>query len=166
MALTYKKLAFAEHYLTLWDAAKAARAAGYAHASARQQGQRLLTNDDVKAYIATRLQELKIEADEVITRLTRHARGSMADFITITHGEPIFDWERAKGSGALDLVKKYKVDKDGAVSIELYDAQAALVQLGKMHHLFVERTEISVPEGLTVRFVWDDDGDNSGHESD
>lgn len=42
-------------------------------------------------------------------------------------------------AGKLGLVKKYTVDKEGKISIELYDAQAALVKLGEAHGIFRDR---------------------------
>lgn len=55
------------------------------------------------------------------------------------------DLMEAGRRGKLGLVKKYALDEDtGKVSIELYDAQAALIALGKHRNLFVERQEVSV----------------------
>lgn len=45
----------------------------------------------------------------------------------------------------LHLIKKYSIDDKGKVTIELYDAQAALALIGKRHGLFVERQEQGKP---------------------
>jgi phage terminase small subunit len=50
----------------------------------------------------------------------------------------------------LHLVKKYSLDEKGRVSIELYDAQAALALLGKHHRLFVDRTEHTGAGGAPI----------------
>lgn len=72
---------------------------------------------------------------------------------TVTRSVARLDLLAAGAAGKLGLVKKYAVDKDGKESIELYDAQAALQLLGKTHRLFVDRQELSGPNGeaITVR---------------
>ena len=46
-----KKLKFAQSYLLTFNATQSAIEAGYAEDSARQQGSRLLTNDDIVAFL-------------------------------------------------------------------------------------------------------------------
>lgn len=55
-----------------------------------------------------------------------------------------------QGADKLSLIKKYTLDDKGKVSIELYDAHAAAVDIGKMHGLFVDRHEVSGPDGGPV----------------
>lgn len=55
----------------------------------------------------------------------------------------------------LGLIKKYSIDKDGKVAIELYDAQAALGLIGKHHRLFVERTELTGKDGEALFKVYE-----------
>lgn len=144
--LTAKQRAFVEHYLQCWNATEAARRAGYSAKTARQQAARLLSNVYVQAEIAGRIGELKASADEVLLRLASHSRGSMEDFIS---GESI-DLDKARQRGKLHLVKKFKVTTttDGEsfethrVELELYDAQAATVQLARILGQFIERIEI------------------------
>lgn len=144
-----KRSAFIEHYLRCWNGAEAARLAGYAERSARQTAHELLTKSDIQDAIAQRLADLQASADEVLTRLTDHARGSMADFVDVSPlGEPVINLTEAKTAGKLHLLKKIKTTKkvsgetvEKSVEIELYDAQSALVQLGRHHRLFVDRVE-------------------------
>lgn len=49
--MTERQRRFCEHYAECSNAAEAARRAGYAQNTARSQGQRLLTKDDIQAYI-------------------------------------------------------------------------------------------------------------------
>jgi hypothetical protein len=63
---------------------------------------------------------------------------------TVKRAVARLDLLEAGRRGRLSLVKKYSLDDDGKVSIELYDAQAALALLGKARNLFVERQELSV----------------------
>ena len=57
-AMNEKQRRFAEYYAANPNATEAARAAGYSERTARSQGQRLLTNDDIQEYI----KELQAEA--------------------------------------------------------------------------------------------------------
>lgn len=150
MTLTHKQQAFIEHYLQCWVGAEAARRAGYSVKSARDAASRLLTDADIQAGITRRLDELKASADEVITRLTDHARGTMEDFIAINRdGTASIDLVAAQTANRLHLIKKMKSKhrrlKDGETEIEneieLYDAQNALVQLGRHHKLFTDKIE-------------------------
>ena len=50
-AMNEKQRRFAEHYAANPNATEAARVAGYSDRTARSQGQRLLTNDDIQEYI-------------------------------------------------------------------------------------------------------------------
>lgn len=150
MELSKKQEAFVEHYLRVWNAAEAARLAGYSKKTARQQGSRLLTDVDIAAAVAARLAELKMSADEVLTRLADIARGDMADFVSLDRdGEPLLNLNAARDTNKLKLVKKFKRTRrtfgemvETQVEIELYDAQAALNTLGKHHRLFAERVEL------------------------
>lgn len=83
MGLSTKQIAFVEYYLTHWNATKAATDAGYSERSARSIGSENLTKPDIQEAIAARLAELTMSADEVLTRLSGHARGSLEDFLQI-----------------------------------------------------------------------------------
>ena len=54
-------------------------------------------------------------------------------------GARVVDFEKARAAGRTQLVKKVKRHKDGALEIELYDAQAALVHIGRHLGLFADR---------------------------
>lgn len=146
-ALSNKQQAFVEHYLICFSATEAARRAGYSAKTANTQGPRLLANVGIKTAIARRIGELKATADEVFIRLTAHSRSTLENFIT-TNGD--IDLQAAREAGKLHLVKKIKrtTRTDDAnhlyttVELELHDAQAATVQLGKLLGMFVERVEV------------------------
>jgi phage terminase small subunit len=57
--------------------------------------------------------------------------------------------EAAK-AGKLHLIKSMK-DTRWGISVELYDAQAALALLGKHHGLFVDRQEITGKDGIPLK---------------
>lgn len=83
MALNQRQVTFCEEYIKTSNATKAAIAAGYSERSARNQGMRLMTNDDIAAYIKARLDEINAEqiasTDEVMRFFTSVMRGTEKD---------------------------------------------------------------------------------------
>jgi hypothetical protein len=140
--LTDKQRVFVEEYLTCWNAAEAARRAGYPEASARQIGSENLSKPDIRALIDQRMKEKAMSADEVLARLNDHATADMNDFITITGRGFRYDLARAKREGKLHLIRKIVKGKQGT-AVELVDQQAALIQIAKIHRLLVDRVEHS-----------------------
>lgn len=161
MAVSAKQQAFIEAYLRCWNGYQAAIDAGYAENTARHQASRLLSYDNIQEAIQARLAELKMGADEVLTRLTAHARGSMAPFIRRDTDGDLYGFDLSE-TQPLHLLKKASVtrrrqkdDKDDlviveTVTIELYDAQAALALLGRHHKLFADRTELTGKDGAPI----------------
>jgi phage terminase small subunit len=154
--LTNKERAFIEHYLQCWNASDAARRAGYSSKTAGSIGHENLKKPEISSEIKRRLEELQAGADEVVTRLTSHARGSMKDFVVVNDdGTATIDLVKAQSLNQLHLIKKLKVTrrqlKDGeseaVTEFELYDAQGALVTLGRAHGLFVDKSEITGKNG-------------------
>jgi hypothetical protein len=145
--LSDKQRAFIEYYLTHWNATQAAIAAGYSAKTARSIGSENLTKPDIQAAIQARLTELKMSADEVLTRLTAQARGSLAPFLRVRNGDLTgFDLSEDK---PLHLLKKasvtrrtFKETTEEKVTIELIDSQAALFKLGEHHKLFGKSDDI------------------------
>lgn len=159
MTLSTKQIAFVEYYLTHWNAAKAAILAGYSERSARSIGSENLTKPDIHAAIQVRLVELQMSADETLVRLSAHARGSMAPFLRRDTDGDLYGFDLSE-TQPLHLIKKASItrrkQKDETkdeivtletVTIELYDAQAALQLLGRHHKLFVDRTELTGKDG-------------------
>lgn len=156
MPLTSKQKAFAEHYLTCWNASEAARRAGYSEKTAGSQGSRLLKDVEVLRAIDTRMGELKMTANEAMLILTNHARGTLEHFVD-DKGD--IDLKKAKEAGKLGLVKKYKVsvrtfedEKTVTTEIELHDPQNAAMLIGKHHGAFLDRVEQSGAVDNTVKF--------------
>ena len=163
---------FLVRYLLHSNATRAAEEAGYSHPN--KLGPRLLKKDRIREAIDEFFHAQEMSAKEVVARLSNQARGSLADFIRFPgneHGEDIWgidphlDLRKAQRANKLDLIKKFKqkrttrIDKDGAetqdeyTEIELYDAQAALVQVGRYHGLFTDRMDANVAtndSGMTV----------------
>jgi phage terminase small subunit len=146
--LTDKQRLFVSHYVACLNATRAAELAGYAGSRnvLAVTGHENLRNPKIRAEIDAALAEAAMPASEVLARLTAQARGTLADVIRPRGRGYGIDFKHAEEMGALDLVKKYtKTDK--SVSVELYDAQAALALLAKHHKLLVDRTELTGRDG-------------------
>lgn len=160
MKLTDKQQMFVEHYLANGlNATEAAKKAGY---QAKDDsvfaviGSENLRKPKISELIEARLKETILSTNEVLHRLSLQARGSMALFLSEDlDGSIRLDLPKAHEKGVLHLLKKFKETTtrrigpdeaeliDRKVEIELYDAHAALVDLGKYHKLFTEKHEHS-----------------------
>lgn len=153
MALSKKQRAFVEHYLRCWNASEAARRAGYSEKTAGQQGSRLLKKVEIQERLEARLEEVKMSANEVLTRLSQQARGEYARHIRVIERsdpdtgarwtEPTFDLAECEADGNLHLIKKWKYDAAGRLEVEFDDKYSALVQLGRAHGLFTDKTDVT-----------------------
>ncbi len=146
VALSKKQRAFVEHYLQCWNASEAARRAGYSERTAGSIGHENLKKPEIEAAIQARLAELQMSTDEVLLRLAEQARGEIANYIEVRDGRPGVDFEAMQRDHKLHLIKKLKYDKDGNPEIEFYDAQTALVQIGRAHGLFKDQTDVRVTD--------------------
>lgn len=142
MALSHKQQAFVAAYLRTLNATRAAVEAGYSEGTARQQGSRLLSNADIRAAVDAGLDDMAMPAREVLARYTAMAQGDLTAFLDLDEAE-------LKQHPQSFLVKKFKrttrtlgKDTETTLEVELYDAQAALAQLGKYHRLFADRLEV------------------------
>jgi phage terminase small subunit len=137
--LTDKQRAFIEHYLQCWNAAEAARRAGYSARIANRIGYENLRKPAIREEVEARLGKHAMEADEVLKRLAELARSSLGDFISVTGPS---NWEvdlhRAEQAKKLGLIRRLWVDKEGQVRIELHDPLRALEMLGKALDVFSE----------------------------
>lgn len=158
--LTDKQRLFVQHYCDLLNGTEAAARAGY-------QGDRNvlgvtaydnLRNPKIRAAVDARLAELSLPPVEIVSRLAQQATADVADFFTITERRyrgrirktADLDLVRLLESGKSHLVKSITFTKFGP-KIELYDAQTALIQLGKHHRLFTEKVEHSGPDGGPIQ---------------
>lgn len=135
--LTDKQRVFVEEYLVCWNATQAAILAGYSKKTARNLGCETLAKPYIQEIIQARLKEKHLTADEVLARLADQSRGSLSDFITLSGRGFRFDMKKAIENGKLHLIKSITKGPKGT-RIELYDAQAALVHIGKHLGLFKE----------------------------
>lgn len=162
-ALTGKQAAFIDAYLgeARFNATEAARIAGYKgdDNTLSSVGYENLRKPDIAAVVLERLNEAAMSANEVLARLSKHARGRLVDLL---NEDGQFDLALAEERGVADLLKKLKVRtntrrtregeeiEDVSYEYEIHDPQAALVHLGKFHKLFAERVEHSNPDGSSI----------------
>lgn len=142
--LTTKQQAWINEYLISWNATDAARKAGYKgnDATLAVVGHENLRKPNIAAEVQRRLNTMSMQADEVLARLTDHARGHTADFVTVDeHGAYQLDLKKAEERGKLHLIKKLKTTKYG-LEIELHDSQSALQILARHHGLLKDVLEI------------------------
>jgi phage terminase small subunit len=142
--LTDKQKAFIEEYLVDFNATRAAQRAGYKgdDNTLASVGSENLRKPKIAEAIAKRFQERVMTADEVLARLSEMSRGDLSDFVK-DHGA--IDWDAVQEKGY--LVKRISHTKGKQSSIELYDAQSALVQIGKHYRLWIERHEHTGEDG-------------------
>ncbi len=138
--LTDKQKMFVEAYLETLNATESARRAKYRgnDQTLRAVGHENLTKPHIREEIDRRLKETIMSADEVLLRLGEQARAEYSLFMTPFGGLDLGELIRA-GKG--HLIKKIKKTLHG-IEVEFYDAQAALVHLGKYHALFTDRLKV------------------------
>lgn len=175
--LSAKQQAFVNEYLTDFNATRAAERAGYMgdENTLAATGSRLLRNDKISEAVKTRLSEKAMVADEVLMRLADHARGNLNDFVQFDdNGNPRFDLQAAATMGKLHLAKKLKTKTrswsepyfdnttdeieqrevtETTIEFELYDAQAALVHIGKHHRLFADGPSGKEDDPLHIKHI-------------
>ena len=138
MGFTKKQRLFIEHYLQCWNAAEAARKAGYSERTARYIGYENLTKPHIKEKIQERIDEIAMSADEVLMNLSEIGRGTVEDFMNVDEdGRLKFDFKRAQEENKLKLINKIVPTREG-LKVELHDRMKALQLLGKHHGLFAD----------------------------
>jgi phage terminase small subunit len=146
------------YFICNMNATEAARRAGYAYPN--KSGPENLQKPHIQELIEARIKELAMSANETLYRLATHARGNVGDFEDETGAITRESLKKAKENGLDILIKKIIVERrtiedsetDTApivsekIVLELHDAQAALVHIGRYHKLFTDKVEHSVDE--------------------
>ncbi len=135
---------------------------GVERRTGRTCGAQLLANPSISAEIKRRLEENTMKADEVISRLSDHARGDIGDFLDISSMGFAVDLSKANRLGKTSLIKELRqkvttiVTKAGdevetiQTEIKLQDQQAALALLAKYYGLLVDRTDVTNHEPVRL----------------
>ena len=165
--LTKKQQVFIDEYLKCFNASEAARRAGYSAHSARQTGSDLLNEAYISEQIQARLAEVHMSADEALKLTADIARGDIAQLMDISSVGFSLDMSKAQSLGLTGLIKKvkqkttiYQAKKESEddrevteLEIELYDKQAALRDILKIHGRFAELGDKNNPLSLIVEIV-------------
>ena len=154
--LSKKHQRFINEYLRRWNGTRAYMAVypKSSYEAAMVSASELLRTPKIAEVISARLNESHMSADEALEILAAQARGDIGVF-TDRLGQ--LDIQAAKDAGISRLIKKFKQrtvtkigkgDKDDDtethdVEIELYDAQAAVDKILKVHGKFTDRVDLT-----------------------
>lgn len=148
--MTAKQRAFAQEYLIDLNATQAAIRAGYSPRTAKQMGQRLLTNVDLKSHIAEQMERIRTQrtadAQEVLEYLTAVLRGESRSHVLALCGE-----------GCQEVVAKPPDERERLKAAEL---------LGRRWGLFTDRVDLDASD-LSLQITVDygapeGDGEEAG----
>ena len=126
-------------------------------AVARANASDLLAIPNIAEAIQTRLSEVHMSADEALKLLADQARGDIAEVMEIYSTGFNLDMQKAKDAGLTKLIHKVRQktttiigknesDDDKEITeleVELYDAQAALRDILKIHGKFIDKRQVS-----------------------
>lgn len=100
-----------------------------------------------------------MSADEVLARLTAQARADIADVVRITKGRiNVQDLRELQALGLSQNIKSISETRH-RIAVEMYDAQAALIALGRAHGLFVDKVDNTGTQLVRVYVRDANDGD-------
>jgi len=149
--LNTRQQRFVEEYCVDYNATRAAIRAGYSEKTAAIIGWENLRKPNISEAIRKRTAELAMTAEEATRRLAEWGRGTLAPFMSVsTHGICI-DLASDVAQENIHLIRKLKTtdtrtkDRQGVetheqkVEIELHDAKDAVIQIAKMHGLYMEK---------------------------
>jgi len=155
--LTARQANFVNEYLIWFNATKAAKLAGYTgnNNTLAVTGYELLRNPKISEAISRRLSESAMSADEVLMRQAEIARSDIGEFLEQTEDGEVsirLTDAKTKAPKRTHLIKritqrkvvrtmKDMTETETTLTLELHDAQAAQVQLGKHHKLWTDRIE-------------------------
>lgn len=159
MTLTRKQQLFVDYYLQYFNAAKAARLAGYPAASAKQQGYLLLKEEEIEKQIQERLEEVHMSSDEALKLLAEIARGDIADILD--NDLKTIDAEKAKKNDKTKLIKsltrKSVVTRGAKVTtevhshkVEMYSRLEALDKVLRVHGRYQDSLSLNTGMGLST----------------
>lgn len=149
--LTEKQKVFCEEYLIDLNATQAAIRAGYSPRTANEQGNRLLANVSVRAYvdkaIAERSKRTGINQDRVMRELARIAfvnANNVIDMASATVKEDASEDDTAAIASVKVKTTPFEDGEGVEREIKLADKIKALELLGKHLGMFKDKIEVSV----------------------
>lgn len=149
--LTKQQIMFCINYVGRFNAANAAREAGYSAECAREQGYRLLTKDHIRAYVNFLAKNLVTDAEigveRILRELARRAFYRPGDLYD-ENGKEIHPKDLPDGVAA--AVEGYEIDVIGRsgsgedaenivrIKYKMASSDKALEQLGRYHKMFTD----------------------------
>ncbi len=138
--LSPKERLFLINYLAGESQTSAARIAGYANPD--KQGSRLANTPKMKAAIDEVLTAQEMPKRKVVARLSQQAEAAYAPYLKSERGRGYSDLDALIADGLGHLIKGFKETQWGQ-AVEFYDAQTALVHMGRYHGLFTDNVNQS-----------------------
>jgi len=139
-----------EEYLVDLNVAKAAERAGYT----REAAYRALRRADVAHAIDLALAERPgITRARIIEELARIAFANMGDYVEVSGGHVVVADHKELTAEQLSVISEIGetvTEHGGSIRVKLHDKLGALEKLGKVLRMFVERQEISGPDGKPI----------------
>jgi phage terminase small subunit len=145
-----------DEYVTCFNQTRAYQSAypDASYESARTAAARLFANDNFLAHLKARLDEVHMSADEALKLTADIARGDIAEFLAVSSMGFTVDIAAAHEAGKTRLIKKIKQktitingkNEDREIhteEIELYDAQAAVRDVLKLHGKFTDKLDVT-----------------------
>lgn len=140
---TDKMILFVEFYLQHFNATKAALNAGYSEKTAFAIGHENLNKPKIQDLIKKRMSDVVMDTDEVLFRLGKMARATLADVVDIDEkGVVKLDLKKAKDNGAIHIIRSLVPTAHG-LKVELHDQRGALVDIGKYLQMFTQKVDIT-----------------------
>lgn len=152
--LTKRESDFVAAYVAnRFNGAAAARTAGYSAKSAAEIAYENLRKPHIEAAVKERTDQEVMSADEVKLRLSDQARGSIEPFLVTNGNGDLLRFDLSEDK-PLHLLKKASITETEfrgvtkrTTTIEMYDAHAAQVDIGRTHGIFVDKTALTDPTG-------------------
>lgn len=136
--LKTKHKIFVDKYIDSFDPRQSAEEAGYAPMYGYKLAERL------KSEIIEKVERDAVDREEVLSRMADIARGDMGEFLKVDEeGNVKVDLKNAEGK--THLIKSIR-ESGWGWKIELYDAQRALEQIGRILGLYRHRVEFTTED--------------------
>jgi phage terminase small subunit len=142
--LTMKQQTFADYYIEIGNASEAYAKAGYkikSDATARANASRLLTNDNVKKYIANRMEIIEdskiLKQTEILKLLSSAAKREEKESIVVTIKKRVSKWVDGKKQTIEEEVPKVV-----EIPAKISDANKARELLGRYYAMWTDRQEV------------------------
>lgn len=160
--ISRKERIFILAYMRTLDATKSAREAGFKATGyyIEQIGRNILGKPYIRAIVDEETKKALLSIPDVSSRLKEQASANISDFFkdefrVLPDGsvvtDKVLDWDKLKEKGY--LVKKFVQDDKGKITLELYDAQAALNLIGKHLKMFQDQLDVQDLGDVIVKIV-------------